>query len=94
MPASSLWARLDPAADWRVTPSGIGDTSTDPARATSAASAPFYSPKHPQFTFGLVLLGTGLCLWYVWDHGAGAGAKANLGRASAGADVELEGSKK
>lgn len=94
MRSATLWDRLDPAADWRVEPTGYSDTSADPSRATRSASPPPYSPNHPQFGFGIVLLVTGALAYYVFEHGAGAGVKGRVGKLSAAADVGLEGDKK
>jgi hypothetical protein len=91
---SGLWDRLDPAASFRAAPTGYDETSLDPSRQTRAAGTPLYSPRHPQFPFAVVLVATGGCAWYAFERGAGASVKGRLGRASAAADVDLEGAKK
>jgi hypothetical protein len=94
MATSDLWDRLDPAASFRVPTTGYDETSTDPSRQTRAASAPLYSPQHPQFGFGVAVLVTGALAYYVFERGAGASVKGRVGKASAAADVALEGAKK
>lgn len=92
--ASSLWASIDPTAQVASSPSGIAETSTDPSRQTIAKGAPFYSPEHPDFVFGLVLAATFGLAWYVFEHGAGGGVSGRVGRHAARVEADLEGNKK
>jgi hypothetical protein len=91
----TLWARIDPASEFRIAPDAFGDTSTDPQRGTKPAGYPPYHPNHPQFAFGVVLVATVLGTYYLFEHGGvGAGAKAHAGPLDVGADLDLKGGKK
>ena len=80
---SQLWARLDPAAEWKVQAgsSAGDDLSTTTVPAFSAASgAPAYSPKHAHFGFGVLLILTGEALFYLFEgKPSGALFKGNVG---------------
>jgi len=78
---SDLWASIDPAAEWRVQPTGGYSENASPAALPSAASgSPFYSPKHQHFGFLVLLAGTGGILYYIFEHKpSGALLKGNVG---------------
>lgn len=82
---SDLWARLDPVAEWQVTSpganAGADDLSSTTVPAFSAASgSPAWSPKHQHFGFGVLLLATGVGLFYLFEgKPSGALFKGNVG---------------
>ena len=78
---SDLWARIDPAAEWRVQPTGgYSDTASPAAPPSGASGSPFYSPNHPHFAFGVLLAATGGLLYYIFEHKPSGGLiKANVG---------------
>lgn len=81
---SQLWARLDPVAEWQVQAGGSSaadDLSTTTVPAFSSASgAPAWSPKHAHFGFGVLLLATGVGLFYLFEgKPSGALFKGNVG---------------
>lgn len=89
---SNLWAVLDPAAEFRVAPSGYDQGESDPSRQTVGLKFPFYSPQHPNFGFLVVAVGVSAGLFYVFEHGgAGAGAKAHVGPAHGEAEAGIGG---
>lgn len=81
---SSLWARLDPAAQWKVQagPSGGADdlSSTTVAAFSAASGDPAYSPKHKHFGYGVLLVLTGAAAFYLFEgKPTGALFKGNVG---------------
>lgn len=95
MTASSMWAQIDPASQFRAKSDPYGDTSTDPQRGTQPVNVPAYHPNHPQFVFGVLAAATAGALYYLLEHGGvGAGAKAHAGPLDVGADLDLKGGKK
>lgn len=89
---SSLWDRIDPAARFRVAPTGYDNGASDPSRQSVAQQFSILSPEHQNFGFLLVLVGVASGLYYVFEHGgAGAGAKAHVGPAKAEAGLDIGG---
>lgn len=93
----SLWASIDPDSEWRTAPEGgytdLAGETVPTASQRVAGSLPFgpLNVDHPHFGFGLLLLGTGALIYYIYEgKPSGVSVKANVGPASGGADVELE----
>ncbi len=90
--AGAAWEAFDPTTPLlAVVPPAVmpGDTR----RPANGSDVPFFHPDHQLFGFGGLVAATVAALYYVNEHGAGAGAHAKLGRASAGADLDLKGDK-
>lgn len=87
---SSLWATIDPDSEWRVTPPAYSTTDDTAAAATQSSSngVPFWSPQHPHFGFGVIVLGTAALL-YLGFEGKVSGRVGPLqGEVEAGAGKE------
>lgn len=76
---AGIWAAIDPASEFRVQDEGaFSDLSdqTAPAFAQGAKTVPFWHPQHEHFAFGVLLIGLGGLLWYVYE-GKPSGAKVS-----------------
>jgi hypothetical protein len=88
---TSLWARIDPSAEWRVAPEG-GYQTTDES-PIAGSSAGFNQPnalsyKHKHFGFAVVLVVTGAIIYWTYEgKPSRVSVKANAGPLDADAGV-------
>jgi hypothetical protein len=89
---SSLWSMIDPAAEFRVAPSGYDQGAADPSRQTVGVKSSWFSPENGNFGFLVVATGVVVGLYYVFEHGGvGAGANAHVGPAHGDAEAGIGG---
>ena len=97
MVATLDWADIDPLTGGGQAVAGgqpaisRGAIRGAPNASTSTSSGlPFFAPDHELFAFGVLVALTAGAL-YVATEGMGAGLRAHVGKARAGADIDLGG---